>query len=282
MSYSGYIPVFTRQKTNLPLTLVLGAAIKQGYGAVELYQVGSAIRLGSSNYLRLSYGLWQSIIHTSKLVFSLPPNPTYNSSSEYLSTFGRSFLNRLRSNSPRWRGTATHKREAKMLAPPAPRKVAHLLCPGFLKKGYAGGADSRAARLFKGMQQHNLSIAKGLAHFYEQEVTKAGGSRAWAEKMVRLLDISKNALAMRREIDKRLRAFAVYSRHTLAQILAAFKELRAAAPSALELFLTLARAAYLEACKLGKDQRPRRLPCPRRPLHTYPCPPSAPLAPPVL
>lgn len=219
------------------------------------------VRLGASSRLTLLHGFWEPVTAVKKVTAPSFLVPACNIPKVYLGTFGRMTLNRIRFDSPKWRGTATHKKEVKMLAPPAIRGAAHLLSYRRVKKS---------------------PTAKGLAQFYGQEVKKAGGPRAWVEKMAGLLDASKNALAIRREIDKRLRAFTVYSRHTLAKILAAFKELRAPVTPALELFLSLARAAYLEACKLGKDKRPRRLPVPRRPLHTYPRPPAAPLAPPAL
>lgn len=206
-------------------------------------------------------GVWDDVVRLCKLDRPVVRGHFLNTSREYLGRLGGHTLSRVRSTSPRWRGTAGHKREARTLIPLAMRG-----------EGWT----------WSNKHGWKYPTRKAMADKYHREVMRAGGPAAWAKDMVRLLDASGNAPAMRRDVNKRLRALAVYYRDTLAQVLAAFRDLRVtSAGAAFALLWVLARAAYREACKLGRAQRPRRAPRPPCPL-ARPRPPTAPLAPPAL
>lgn len=181
-----------------------------------------------------------------------------NTHRDYMARLDPLTLNRTRSTSPRWRGTATHKLEVRALIPLAMR----------------GEGWTWASK-----HAWKYPRVRATADSYVREVKRAGGPLAWATNMVRLLRESGNALAMRRDINKRLRSLAVHERGLLAKVLTALRSLRFS--TALETFFILVRAAYIEACKLGRDNRPRRAPRSMRAV-SRPRPPTAPLAPPAL
>lgn len=188
--------------------------------------------------------------------------PATNLIDAYKSLLGGN-LNCIRSSSPRWCGTARHFAEKEKLIG---KTVLQFLFPQQSER------CTRASR-----------TPRALAEVYAREVQRAGGAYAWAENMTRLIQESKGATALKRDVNKRLRSFAVFFRPLLTQILTALRKIRGNNTShALAAFIALVRAAYIEACKLGRFTKPRRPARAPRPLYSRAIPPAAPLAPPAL
>lgn len=241
-----------------PLPLACGALKLNPYAqACERWT--ALARPGFTRFKHLP-GVWGNAVQEVKVAPTWDTLDARNAPREYLAHFSQHSLNRIRSSSPRWRGTAAHRVAVRR------ESIALQQLRGWLPRTASRSGDER----------------RSLANQYAQAVRRAGGPRAWGLRMVEMLAEGKRAAPLRRDVWKRLSAFAIYHRSLLRQVLDSFREFWVNTDSqAVRLFLKMTRDALKEAARLSRKVHPPREH--RPPLRTVrPKPPSAPLAPPVL
>lgn len=230
-------------------------------------------------------GLWQPVTAAHLSAFPSAAPPTQNRYSlAALAPAGipqaaRSVAQRLRPSSPRWRGTASHARERRALLPRGP---AHSTA-GFLAA--LGRSTLPGIRFLRDRLAPQLATPKPDPDLMRvARVRAAGGARAWlGATAFGLFGKELHLAEARRNLLKHLRALALHARDLFQELTEELRALRgSSAPAALlgdlarQAWPLLREAAARVLAALTREPDP-----PARPLYAQPCPPSAPLAPPL-
>lgn len=187
-----------------------------------------------------------------------------NSPAAYFAGTSRGYRNRVRSSSPRWRGTRNHARSKVGLRPNPPRRggfVGQARLRPVAVKSVALVKCQTTADVLGGMNPERYALA-------HMEAVRAaqGKPRALAHVFAAFM--------------RRVRRLAAVSLRTLRELLAQLRRLRAERDTYAGYVQHINAAAYVLLLADLSERLPASEQLPRPP-DLLPCPPSAPLAPPA-